>query len=120
MPYADTDFFVALLKDNDRLAASAKRLCAVYKNNIHTSLATVLELLLLSKKFGISPEKLMGSILEIAKVPGYESTTILYAAHLIEEEGVGVFDSFHAAVCGGEIISLDHIYDRLGITRIKL
>ncbi len=120
MPYADTDFFIALLKEGDWLASSAKKLYVIHKNNIYTSLATILELLLLSKKFNMPPEKLMSSVLEITKVPGYEPATILHAAHLMEEEGVGVFDSFHAAACGGEIISSDHVYDRLGIVRIKI
>jgi hypothetical protein len=41
----------------------------------------------------------------------------LAAALLIDHENTGVFDSFHASLCDGEILSSDHIYEKLGIKR---
>ncbi|MEZ0319945.1 MAG: hypothetical protein ABWK05_08155 [Pyrobaculum sp.] len=42
---------------------------------------------------------------------------ILKAALYIKE-GVGVFDAFHTAFAGEEIISSDHVYERLGLRRL--
>lgn len=80
----------------------------------------VLELLLISKKFNSSAQALVGYVLDIAKVDGVEPATILLAAHYIDEQNVSIFDAFHAALCQNEIISSDHVYDKLGISRIKL
>ena len=41
-------------------------------------------------------------------------------AALYIEEGATVFDAFHAALCEGTIISSDHIFNDLGIKRIKI
>ncbi len=57
------------------------------------------------------------SILSIAELKGAKKSDVLAAAHLIDHEKMGVFDSFHASLCGGEIISSDHIYEKLGVKR---
>lgn len=120
MPYADTDFFIALMRTNDRLSRSALAVYSKYKNEIYTSLAVVIELLLITKRFDISSSEAMDYILKIAKVNDAEISTILLAVIYIEEQRLGIFDAFHAALCNGEIISSDHIYDKISINRIKL
>ncbi|BCU66589.1 hypothetical protein HS7_00260 [Sulfolobales archaeon HS-7] len=116
MVYADTDFFLALLKDKDWLKRKASSLLREYEYNITTSLATYLELMLLSKKFGLDPVKVSASVMEITK--SFDER-ILKASILISQ-GMGVFDAFHAAFSEGKIISSDHIYEEFGYTRIKL
>lgn len=120
MVYADTDFFFALIKSNDRLHQSAKDIYERYKGNISASLPVVLEILLVSKKLDMPAKVLVGYILDIAKVDGIDPITILLAAHYMDEQNLSTFDAFHAALCGKEIISSDHIYDKLGITRIRI
>jgi predicted nucleic acid-binding protein len=122
MIYADTDFFLALLKDSDWLKTSAKRLLHIHKNEIRTSPVTLIELLLVSAQFYIDPERLIADALELAQIQGGEVTPILIAAHYIKNKGVGVFDSLHAAFCGveGTIISSDKVFDRLGLDRIPI
>jgi len=44
---------------------------------------------------------------------------ILRAAWLIRK-GIGGFDAYHDSFSEGEIISSDHVYDNLGIKRIRL
>lgn len=120
MPYADTDFFIALMKTNDHLNKSALELYYRYKDEIYTSLAVVIEILLITKRFNISASEAIDHILKIAKFKDVEISAILLATIYIEEQKLSIFDAFHAALCDGEIISSDHIYDRIGINRIKL
>ncbi len=120
MPYADTDFFFALIKSNDRLNKSAMGIYEKYKGDIYTSLTVILEILLIAKKLGMPAKTIVGYVLDIAKVEHTDSASILLAAHYIDEQDLGIFDAFHAALCRNEIISSDHIYDKIGISRIKL
>ena len=122
MVYADTDFFLALLKEKDWLQKSAIGLLEKYKGQLWTSPAALMELLLLSKRHEIDPEKLLTSGLEIAELRGGEPWAFLAAAHYMKERGIGAFDALHAAFCGkdSEMISSDSVFDKLGLKRIPL
>lgn len=122
MPYADTDFFLALLKESDWLRDRALRIYHKNKGNITTSVTTVIELLLLAERLSIDPERLLAGAFEIApNIRGITINTALVAAHYIKDKGLNVFDAFHAAYCeNNPIISSDHIFDTIGIERIKL
>ena len=52
-----------------------------------------------------------------SELKGASKSNVLAAAHLIDHEKTGVFDSFHASLCADEIISSDHIYEKLGVKR---
>jgi hypothetical protein len=120
MPYADTDFFIALSDVNDRLNPAAITLYAKYKEKINTSLAVLIELALVARKKGKPVGPLIESVIRIAHLTDANPVEVLRAAYLIDISGVGVFDAFHAALCDGEIVSSDHVYDRIGIKRIKM
>ncbi len=121
MIYADTDFFLALLKPTDWLKQRATRLLEKYRGQIRTSAATMIELLLLAAQYELDPERLLVDSLDIAQLEGSEPNAFLLAAHIMKKEGVGVFDSLHAAHCGdAEMISSDKVFDRLGLKRIPL
>ena len=115
--YADTDFFLALLKSSDWLKTGATRIFNTYKGSIRTSETTFVELMLLSHKYGLDPVRVAADVMAMTKT---NDTTYLKAAYFIKESKVNVFDAFHAAHAGKEIISSDGVYDRLGITRVKL
>jgi len=116
MVYADTDFFLALMKQTDWLKERAKKIYADYSGDIQTSIVTFIELMLIAKRFNLDTIKLTSSVMKICK---FDDQIPLKAALYIEE-GISVFDAFHAALFGGEIISSDHIFDELGIKRIKI
>ena len=59
MIYADTDFFLALLKDSDWLKQGAQHLAEQYKGKIWTSPPTLIELLLLAAEYHLDPERLL-------------------------------------------------------------
>jgi len=114
--YADTDFFIALLKPNDWLKKRAEEILNRYRGEITTSITTFIELMLLSRRYNIDPVEATVSVMEIC---GIEDERLLRAAIYIQR-GVSTFDAFHAAFCEGIIISSDGIFDKLGIKRIKL
>ncbi len=117
MPYADTDFFIAIANPDDRLNSWAIKVLEDYEGHIYTSILTLVELALVSVRKGIPVEEMIASVLSIAELKGANKSNALAAAHLIDHEKTGVFDSFHASLCGGEIISTDHIYEKLGVKR---
>ena len=117
MPYADTDFFIAIANSDDRLNSWAIKVLEDYEGRIYTSILTLVELALVSVRRGIPVEGMIASVLSIAELKGANKSNALAAAHLIDHEKTGVFDSFHASLCGGEIISSDHIYEKLGVKR---
>ena len=117
MIYADTDFFLALLKPKDWLKDRAKEILEKYKGQITTSEVTFIELMLLAKRYNLDPVKITSSVMAIC---GIEDEKLLKAAIYIRDYKVGVFDAFHAVHCSGAIISSDSVFDRLGIRRIKL
>ena len=122
MIYADTDFFLALMKPTDWLQRSARKLLAQYKGTIWTSPTTLTELLLLATEFGLDPVRLIIDVLEISTLQGGEPGVFLTAASYIKNNKVRVFDALHAGYCGQEskIISSDRAFDKLGLVRVPL
>lgn len=114
MTYADTDFFLAILKNSDWLKDNAEQILKDHK--IETSEATYIELMLLSKKYNLDCIEITKDVMAICD----ENSSIYLIASEYIKNGMGVFDAFHAAHCNGEIISSDHIYDEFNIKRIKL
>ena len=120
MIYADTDFFLALLKGSDWLKSSAKKLLGKYRGQLWTSSATLIELLLLSQRYGLNAERVIVDAIKIARFPEDPQPFVL-AADYVNEHGIGVFDALHAAFCGTDrIISSDKVFDKLGLTRVAL
>ena len=122
MIYADTDFFLALLKDSDWLKTPALKLLDEHRGKLWTSPATMIELLLLAAEFNLDPHRLLVDALSLAELKGGEADVFLAAAAYMQEHQSGVFDSLHAAYCGtgSKIISSDRVFDKLGLERIGL
>ena len=122
MVYADTDFFLALMKESDWLKSNAHKLYKQHKGNIWTSPATLIELLWLARKYCLDATRLILDALEIAELKDCDPKVFLTAAAFMRNEDVEALDALHAANCGKDyqIISSDKIYDTLGIKRIPL
>ncbi len=116
MTYADTDFFLALLKPTDWLKENAGRIMKEEQGKIYTSEATYIELMLLAKRYGLDPVRFTIDVMAICNEKNGEYQA---AAELITQ-GVGVFDSFHAVHSNGKIISSDKIYRKIGLKQIDL
>ncbi len=116
MTYADTDFFLALLKPTDWLRNNARRILEEEQGKIYTSETTYIELMLLAKRYGLDPVRIAIDVMAICNEKNGEYQA---AAELITQN-VGVFDSFHAVHSNGKIISSDRIYRKLGLEQIDL
>jgi len=134
--YADLDFWLALLKDDDWLGDRAESLLDEYENELEVSLATFLELFLIEERevgpadlekrggeaatrFAFDRERAVTAMLELATYEG--DPDVVYQASENIDDGLNTFDAFHAALSGGSIISSDRAYDELtGVNRIQL
>ena len=117
--YADLDFWLALLKNDDWLNDRAERLLEEYEGELEVSLATFIELFLVEERFAFDRERIVTAILELATYPG--NPDVVYQASENIDEGLNTFDAFHAALAGDCITSSDRAYDDLGgIERVQL
>ncbi|PSP46028.1 hypothetical protein BRC69_04555 [Halobacteriales archaeon QH_6_66_25] len=117
--YADLDFWLALLKNDDWLNDRAERLLEEYEGELEVSLATFIELFLVEERFAFDRERAVTAILELATYSG--DPDVVYQASEHIDEGLNTFDAFHAALSGGDIVSSDGAYDDLGgVERVRL
>jgi len=117
--YADLDFWLALLKDDDWLGDRAESLLDEHEGAVEVSLPTFIELFLVEERFAFDRERAVTAILELATYEGDRNA--VYQASENIDEGLNTFDAFHAALSGGSIISSDRAYDELtGVKRIRL
>jgi len=120
MIYADTDFFIALVKDDDWLQDRAATIAAEHEGDIYTSRATLLELLLISDRFAFDRMEALSYALEIASVP--EDETVLFqAADYMEQHDLTAFDAYHVAYASEDpIVSSDTAIDDVAADRIAI
>ena len=116
--YADLDFWVALLKGDDWLTERAEELYAEHRDDLEVSLTTFVELFLIEEQFPFDREQAAISILEMTDADVDEQ--IVFQASEYINDGLNVFDAFHAALAGGRILSSDKEFDDIGIERIQL
>ena len=64
--YADTDFWVALLKDDDWLAERAQEVLEEHGDELEVSVVTFVELFLIEERYAFDRETAVTSILELA------------------------------------------------------
>lgn len=120
MIYADTDFFIALVKDDDWLQERAATIALENEGGIYTSRATLLELLMISDRFGFDRMEALTYALEIASIA--EDEDILFqAADYMEQHGLTAFDAYHVAYADEDpIISSDKAFDDATANRIAI
>lgn len=120
MIYADTDFFIALVKDDDWLQKRAETIATENEGKIYTSQATLLELLMISDRFEFDRLEALSYALEIASVP--EDETVLFqAADYMDQFGLTAFDAYHVAYANDNpIISSDTSFDEVTDNRIAI
>ena len=76
MTYANTDFFVALMKKTDWLHDNARVLLKRHRGTIWTSSVTLIELMLVAHEFNLDPERLLIDVLEIAEIRGFDQERV--------------------------------------------
>ena len=116
--YVDLDFWVALLKGDDWLTERAEERYAEYGDDLEVSLTTFVELFLIEEQFSFDRERAIVSILEMTD-PDVDEQVVFQASDYIDD-GLNVFDAFHAALASDAILSSDKEFDGIGIERIQL
>jgi predicted nucleic acid-binding protein len=120
MIYADTDFFIALVKDDDWLQQRATTIATEYEGDIYTSRATLLEILIISDRFEFDQMETLSYVLEIASV-AEDETVLFQAADYMEQFGLTAFDAYHLAYADHDpIISSDNSFDDVTDDRIPI
>lgn len=125
--YVETDFLIALLKQDDWLNEAAEATLAS-DEAVHTSLLAYVELLVEAYEpdEGIDYDvpMIVANLLEIVPIrPVGDEDVALAAATYLDEHSCTPFDAFHggiAATRGERIHSSDRIFDELGLDWIPL
>ncbi|ARS88458.1 type II toxin-antitoxin system VapC family toxin [Natrarchaeobaculum aegyptiacum] len=120
MIYADTDFFIALVKDDDWLQERAVSVAREYEGEIYTSRATLLELLVISDRFAFDRLEALSLSLQIASIQEDEDV-LFQAADYMEQDGLTAFDAYHLAYADDDpVVSSDNAFDEVTDDRIEL
>lgn len=113
--YVETDFILALLKDDDWLQEGAEE---VYKNNndLWTSKHTLVEIMIVSYREGWSSTRMVSNAANLVDVEG-DTEDIKAASTFVEQEGFTPFDALHLVKSGeSKIVSSDQSYDNFSKT----
>ncbi len=119
--YADTDFFLALMKDSDWLKDKAKKIYEKNKDNLFISPFTIAEIMIICKRENIPIKETLVQISRIAKLDNF-SWDIFFKSCDFVEKGATIFDSLLMAFCSenDKIISSDNVYEKFGFEIIDL
>jgi len=109
--YAEVDFLLALIKNDDRLGESAERVYRDHEDALWTSHYALLELLLVAYREDRNVERVVADASELLEVRG-DADLVLAAASYVSERGMTPFDAIHAVAAGDSpIVSSDSTYD---------
>ena len=116
--YADTDFWLALLKDDDWLADEAQARLEDHRDDLEVSLATFIELFLIEDRFDFDRETATLAILELAETD--VDPDVLFQASAYIDDGLNTFDAVHAALADEAIVSSDQAFETIELERVPL
>lgn len=126
--YVETDFLIALLKQEDWLRESALR-ALEDRDDIHTSVLSYAEVLVLfydreQARYEIDAPRAITNLLELVPIiPEAHEDAVLAAAAFLDEYHLTPFDALHAgmAATGGEtVLSSEQDYETVGLKRLPL
>lgn len=126
--YVETDFLLALAKDDDWLGESAVEALSEY-DDIHTSLGAYTEFFLYaydeaSQHYEIDLERAVTDLVDLVPVrPEIHERAVLSAAVLAVDHGLTPFDAIHAGIATAtdeRICSSERDYDDLDVERVPL
>jgi len=110
--YVETDFVLALIKDDDWLSEKAEKIYRENREDLWTSEYTLLELMLVAYREDMNVLRVVSETMDLLEIKG-GSSRIESAAVYVEEERLTPFDAVHLASSNGEkIVSSDKSYDK--------
>lgn len=109
--YAETDFLLALIKDEDWLGEAAENIYRDHEDDLWTSQFTLIELLMVAYREGRDTESVIANAAALLEVRG-DVDTVVAAATYIEDHGFTPFEALHLVESAGDtIVSSDETYD---------
>ena len=108
--YVETDFLLALIKDEDWLGAAAEAVYRRHQDNLWTSQFTLIELLLVAYREDRDTERVVTNAASLVEVRG-DVDTVVAASTYVEDHGFTPFDALHLVESDGDtIVSSDDAY----------
>ncbi|NUB92206.1 PIN domain-containing protein [Haloterrigena sp. SYSU A558-1] len=109
--YAETDFLLALIKDDDWLGDAAESVYREHRDELWTSQFTLIELLMVAYREERDTERVVSNAANLVEVRG-DVETVVTAATYVEDHGFTPFDALHLVESNGEtIVSSDDTYE---------
>ncbi|QIB77917.1 type II toxin-antitoxin system VapC family toxin [Haloferax volcanii] len=109
--YAETDFLLALIKDEDWLGDAAEGVYRNHRDELWTSQFTLIELLMVAYREERDTERVITNVAALLEVRG-DVDTVLTAATYVEDHGFTPFDALHPVESDGDtIVSSDETYE---------
>lgn len=109
--YAETDFLLALIKEDDWLGGAAEKVYRTHDEELWTSQFTLIELLVVAYREDLDTERVVANAAALVEVRG-DVDTVVAAATYVEDHGFTPFDALHLVESDGEpIVSSDEAYD---------
>lgn len=109
--YAETDFLLALIKDDDWLGEAAETIYRANEDELWTSQFTLIELLLVAYRENRDVELVVANAADLVEIRG-DIATVTAAATYVEVHGLTPFDALHLVESNGDaIVSSDEAYD---------
>jgi len=109
--YAETDFLLALIKDEDWLGKAAESVYRDHRDELWTSQFTLIELLLVAYREDRDTERVVTNAATLMEVRG-DVDTVVAAATYVEDHGFTPFDALHLVESEGDTIaSSDEAYE---------
>ena len=109
--YAETDFLLALVKDEDWLGEAAETVYREHRDTLWTSQFTLIELLLVAYREDRDTERVVTNAAKLVDVRG-DVDTVVAAATYVEDHGFTPFDAIHLVESDGDtVVSSDGVYE---------
>lgn len=126
--YVETDFLIALVKDDDWLREAAVQ-ALEERDDIHTSILAYAEVLVLfydreQAAYEIDAPRAIANLLELVPIePTAHEDAVLAAAAFIDEYDLTPFDALHAGLAttrDESVLSSETAYETVGLDRMPL
>ncbi|WP_440764841.1 PIN domain-containing protein [Natronorubrum sp. DTA7] len=109
--YAETDFLLALITDDDWLGDAAESVYRKHRDELWTSQFTLIELLMVAYREERDTERVVSNAASLVEVRGAVETVVT-AATYVEDHGFTPFDALHLVESDGKtIVSSDDTYE---------
>lgn len=109
--YVETDFILALMKEDDWLRERAEVVYEERGDDLWTARDTLVELMMVAYREGWNVERVVADTTALLEVRG-DTDSVLAAASHVQEHGFTPFDALHLVnAAGAPIVSSDDSYD---------